>query len=176
MPEDRDSGVRLTLRTSPRERLSGVPRFQYGDHERLGTATQLVSPPGPVPPAAGDSTLDDHSFAFTPRGPEGESHHETRAHIASAHFEFGAGSRRLVSETAWVDFDASTLDDIDFSASANVDFLRDETFRQFSQELRVATPRVRGSSTWRGCSISAAAGIRSRVASSFPRAHSRLWA
>lgn len=140
VPEDRDSGVRLTLRTSPRERLSGVLRFQYGDHERLGTATQLVSPPGPVPPAAGDSTLDDHSFAFTPRGPEGESHHETRAHIASAHFEFGAGSRRLVSETAWVDFDASTLDDIDFSASANVDFLRDETFRQFSQELRVATP------------------------------------
>jgi iron complex outermembrane receptor protein len=45
-----------------------------------------------------------------------------------------------VSETAWVDFQASTLDDIDFSASANVDFLRNEKFRQLSQELRFASP------------------------------------
>ena len=140
MPEDQDSGVRLTLRTQPTERLSGVLRFQVDDRERLGNAGQLVGPPGSVPAGAGDSTLDDHSFAFTPRGDGGDSHHETRAHIASAHFDFSAGDHHWVSETAWVDFDGSTLDDVDFNASANVDFLRDQKFHQISQELRVASP------------------------------------
>jgi iron complex outermembrane receptor protein len=140
VPEDQDSGVRLTLRTQPTERLSGVLRFQVGDRERLGNAAQLVGPPGSVPAGAGDSTLDDHSFALTPRGDGGDSHHETRAHIASAHFDFNTGDHSWVSETAWVDFDGSTLDDVDFNASANVDFLRDQKFHQISQELRVASP------------------------------------
>jgi len=140
VPEDLDSGVRLTLRTRPTERLSGVLRLQLDDRERLGAAAELVGPPGSVPAGAGDSTLDGHSFAFTPRGDGGESHHETRAHIASAHFDFNTGDHSWVSETAWVDFDGSTLDDVDFNASANVDFLRDQTFHQISQELRVASP------------------------------------
>ena len=139
-PEDSDSGVRLTLRSRLTDQLSSVLRYQFSDHERLGNAMQLVGPPGSVPAGAGDSTLDDHSFAHTPRGPQGESHHDTRAHIASAHLDFSAGTHDWVSETAWVDFDASTLDDIDFSASANVDFLRVATFHQLSQELRVASP------------------------------------
>jgi iron complex outermembrane receptor protein len=137
VPEDRDTGIRLTLRSALTDRLSGILRFQYADHERIGVPMQLVGPP---PAAAGDSELDDRSFAYTSRGKDGESHHQTTAHIASAHFDFAAGGLNWVSETAWVDFDNSTLDDLDFSPTENVDFLRDSTFHQFSQELRVASP------------------------------------
>ena len=139
-PEDRDSGIRLTLRNRLTDQLSSVLRFQYSDHDRLGSAAQLVGPPGSVPGGAGDSILDDHSFAFTPRGPQGESHHETRANIANAHFDFRSGDYDWVAETAWVDYDSSTLDDVDFNASADVDFLRNSRFHQFTQELRVASP------------------------------------
>jgi iron complex outermembrane receptor protein len=137
VPEDRDTGIRLTLRSALTDRLSGILRFQYADHERIGTAMQLVGPP---PAPAGDSELDDRSFAYTSRGKDGESHHQTTAHIASAHFDFAAGGLNWVSETAWVDFDASTLDDLDFSPTQNVDFLRVSTFHQLSQELRVTSP------------------------------------
>ena len=139
VPEDRDTGIRLTIRSQLTDQLSSVLRYQYSDRERLGTAMQLVGPPGSVPEGAGDSTLDDHSFAYTPRGPQGESHHDTRAHIASAHFDFRAGDHDWISETAWVEFDTSTLDDVDFSASPHVDFLRISRFHQFSQELRIAS-------------------------------------
>jgi len=140
VPEDKDTGLRLTLRTRPLPALTGVLRFQYSDHDRLGTAMQLVGPPGSGGPGAGDTTLDDRSFAFTPRGPGGESHHATLAHIASAHFDLDSHGLSWVSETAWVDYRASTLDDLDFSASADVDFQRAETFHQLSQELRVVSP------------------------------------
>ena len=140
VPEDRDSGVRLTLRTRPLPGLSGVLRFQYSDHDRLGTAMQLVGPPGSAGPGAGDTTLDDQSFAFTPRGPGGESHHATLAHLASAHFDLESRGLTWTSETAWVDYQASTLDDLDFSASPDVDFRRGETFHQISQELRLTSP------------------------------------
>ena len=136
VPEDRDTGIRLTLRSQLTDQLSGIVRYQFADHERIGTAMQLVGPPAAT---AGDSVLDDRSYAFTPRGAGGESHHDTRAHIASAHFDFEAGGLNWVSETAWVDFDSSTLDDLDFSPTPNVDFLRVATFHQFSQELRVAS-------------------------------------
>jgi iron complex outermembrane receptor protein len=140
VPEDKDTGVRLTLRTRPLPELSGVVRFQYSDHDRVGTAMQLVGPPGSGGPGAGDTTLDDRSFAFTPRGPGGESHHATLAHLASGHFELESRGLTWVSETAWVDYRASTLDDIDFSATPDVDFQRDEAFHQISQELRVVSP------------------------------------
>jgi iron complex outermembrane receptor protein len=139
VPEDKDTGVRMTLRTRPLPGLSGVLRFQYSDYDRLGTAMQLVGPPGSGGPGAGDTTLDDRSFAFTPRGPGGESHHATLAHLASAHFDLDSRGLTWVSETAWVDYRASTLDDLDFSASSDVDFQRAETFHQISQELRVAS-------------------------------------
>jgi iron complex outermembrane receptor protein len=140
VPEDKDTGVRLTLRTRPLPELTGVLRFQYSDHDRLGTAMQLVGPPGSGGPGAGDVTLDDRSFAFTPRGPGGESHHATLAHLASAHFDLESRGLTWVSETAWVDYRASTLDDLDFSASSEVDFQRAETFHQISQELRMVSP------------------------------------
>ena len=140
VPEDRDDGARLTYRSQFTNALSGVFRYQFSEHEHLGTAMQLVGPPGSVPAGQGDSTLNDQSFAFTPRGPNGESHHETRAQIGSAHLQLAAGGLQWVSETAWVGFHASHLDDLDFGPSADVDFLRIERFRQFSQEFRMVSP------------------------------------
>lgn len=140
VPKDHDDGMRLTYRSTFSDALSGVFRYQFSEHEHLGTAMQLVGPPGSVPAGQGDSTLDDQSFAYTPRGPNGESHHETRAQIGSAHLQLAAGGLQWVSETAWVGFRASHLDDLDFGPSADVDFLRAELFRQFSQEFRLVSP------------------------------------
>ena len=124
-PKTSDSGVRLTLRSRLTDQLSSVLRYQFSDHERLGNAMQLVGPPGSVPAGAGDSTLDDHSFAFTPRGPEGEStpryacpHRQRTLRLQCGRLT--TGCRKPPGSTSM----ASTLDDIDFSASANVDFLR----------------------------------------------------
>lgn len=140
VPDNRDDGARITYRSNLTEFLSAIARYQYIDHEQIGTAMQLVGPPGSVPIGQGDSILDDQSFAFTPRGPNGESHHETRAQIGSVHFDLAGAGLHWVSETAWVQFRSSQLDDLDFSASPDVDFLRAETFRQFSQEFRLVSP------------------------------------
>ena len=140
VPEDQDSGVRLTLRTRPRNGCPVSCAFKstiVSDSAPRRSSSAHPDPcrPGPAIPRSMITRSRSRRAA-----PEGDSHHETRAHIASAHFDFSTGDHSWVSETAWVDFDGSTLDDIDFNASANVDFLRDQKFHQISQELRVASP------------------------------------
>ena len=115
-------------------------RYQYRDTERLGNAFQLLTPDGAVVPGIGETQLDDHSNQFTTYGKDGESFHDTASHVVSAHLAFTLGEWQLVSETAYVRFDADYVDDIDFNTADHVDLLRDEDFDQFSQELRLVSP------------------------------------
>jgi len=143
VPADENWGFRGTLVLDPTENISAVLRYQYRDAERLGNAFQLLTQAGTVVPGIGETRLDDHSNQFTSYGRDGESFHDTASHIASGRLGFKLGEWELVSETAYVRFDAAYVDDIDFNTADHVNLLRDEDFDQFSQELRLVSPSGR---------------------------------
>jgi iron complex outermembrane receptor protein len=140
VPAEEDWGFRATLALDVAENVSATLRYQYRDTERLGNEFQLITPTGAVVPGFGETWLDDQSNQFTSYGRDGESFHDTGSHVASARVGVGLGEWELVSETAYVRFDADYADDIDFNTADHVDLLRDEDFEQFSQELRLVSP------------------------------------
>jgi iron complex outermembrane receptor protein len=143
VPADAGWGFRGTLVLEPTENLSAVLRYQYRDAERLGNAFQLLTSSGAAVPGIGETRLDDESNQFTSYGRDGESFHDTASHVASARLGFALGEWELVSETAYVAFDADYVDDLDFNPADHVDLFRDEDFEQFSQELRIVSPAGR---------------------------------
>jgi iron complex outermembrane receptor protein len=143
VPAEEDWGFRGTLVLDPTENFSAVLRYQYRDAERLGNAFQLLTPSGAVFPGFGETRLDDRSNQFTSYGRDGESFHDTASHVASLRLGLELGEWELVSETAYVRFDADYVDDIDFNTADHVNLLRGEDFDQFSQELRLVSPSGR---------------------------------
>jgi iron complex outermembrane receptor protein len=136
-PEDSQNAARLTLQSDLAEGVAARLRLQRASSRRIGQAMQLIglARDGSVLPY--ETRLDDRSRALTPYGQDGEPVHETDSTLASLGLEGSHGELRLVSESSYLDFDADYVDDLDFSESAHVDFLRDEDYRQFSQEFRL---------------------------------------
>ena len=143
VPAEEAWGFRGTLALDPTESISAVLRYQYRDAERLGNGVQIVTPSGAEVPGFGETRLDHHTNAFTTYGRDGESFHDTASHVVSARLGFELGEWELVSETAYVRYDAPYVDDIDFNPADHVDLVREEGFDQFSQELRIVSPSGR---------------------------------
>lgn len=140
VPQDDNVGIRATLVAAPIEPLALTLRYQYGDWERLGNPFQLVDGPGGVPPAYGEIVLDDRSNAFTAYGRGGDSVHAVRSHVASVLARWALGEWSLVSETGYVGYASDFADDFDTSLFRYVDFLREEDYDQYTQEIRIVSP------------------------------------
>lgn len=136
-PEARDLGLRATLSAEP----TGGPRltasYQYADNRRIGTNYQIA---GPADPALGDSELNGRLSAFTSLTSNGESRKRTRSHIANLKAEVDIGDNMLVSQSSYIRYKLGFTDDFDFSVFDSVNFLRNETYRQFTQEFRLQSP------------------------------------
>jgi iron complex outermembrane receptor protein len=140
VPQDDNLGIRGTLAAEPLDELSVEFRYQYGDWRRRGSPFQLVDGVGGVPPAYGEIVLDDRSNVFTAYSKGGDSVHAVKSHIASLRASYALGEHALVSETGYAGYASDYVDEFDTSVFSYVDFLREEQFDQFSQELRLVSP------------------------------------
>jgi iron complex outermembrane recepter protein len=136
-PEQKDLGLRATLKTEVGA-LSVVGSYQYANNEQVGASYQLVG--GTLPASYGESRLDGHTSQFTSLTANGETFHRTRSHIGTVKGELDLGGLTLVSQTAYVAYELHFIDDFDFSSDDSVNFLRDEKYHQFTQELRLQSP------------------------------------
>lgn len=136
-PEHTDLGVRATLRVDLSDVLKVTASYQYADNGQRGASYQLV---GPIPPAYGEGTLDDHTAQFTTQTASGDTIHDTASHIANIKGELQIGRFLLVSQSAYIHYDLDFKDDFDFSKDDSVNFNRREHYDQFTQEIRLQSP------------------------------------
>ena len=136
-PQQKDLGLRATLKTEVGAlRVTGS--YQYANNEQVGASYQLVG--GTLPPFYGESRLDGHTSQFTSLTANGETFHRTRSHIGNLKGELDLGGATLVAQTSYVAYKLHFIDDFDFSRDDSVNFLRDEKYHQFTQELRLQSP------------------------------------
>jgi iron complex outermembrane receptor protein len=100
----------------------------------------LLDPAGVTGGAFGEGVLDDQSALFTSFGSGGDPSHNTESNIFSVKADYEFGSHTLTSQTAYVGYDLSFEDDFDFSLVDWINFLRDEVYQQYTQELRLTSP------------------------------------
>lgn len=136
-PEQRDLGLRATLKLKPTEDLTLTASYQFASNKQIGASYQFV---GPIPAAYGEGVLDGHTSQFTSLTKSGETEHLTRSHIASFKVDYDLGGVQLVSQTSYVAYKLGFIDDFDFSSDDTVNFLRNEKYHQFTQELRLQSP------------------------------------
>lgn len=141
VPEDKDLGLRITSRWDATDRLKLTGTYSFVDTHRIGSDTQLVGPD--VPPAYGGGALDDREASFTSLTANGESEHRIRTHIGSLKGEWHLGSHELISQTSYVTYKLHFDDDFDFNKDPYNDFLRFETYHQFTQEFRLQSDASR---------------------------------
>lgn len=139
-PEQKDLGLRATLRANISESLTVTGSYQYADNRRIGASYQLV---GDIPAAYGEGLLNDHTDQFTADTSNGDTFHETDSHIASVKSELKIGDHTLASQTSYVRYNLNFVDDFDFSKDNAINFLRAETYHQFTEELRILSPAGR---------------------------------
>jgi iron complex outermembrane receptor protein len=136
-PEQKDLGLRATLHAHLTDQFTVTGSYQYADNKRIGASYQLV---GDIPPAYGEGLLNDHTDQFTAATSNGDTYHDTASNIANLKGELNIGELTLVSQSAYVNYKLNFVDDFDFSKDNAINFLRDETYHQFTQELRIQSP------------------------------------
>jgi len=140
VPKDEDLGMRFTSVYTPNEDVMLTLSYQYSDTKRIGNGYQYVDDTGGLLPAElGEAELDSTKAAFTSRGEDNESTHETEIHSFNGTLDWSFGAHTLTSVTSYATYDLSFVDDFDFGAKDATDFTRVEDYWQFSQELRLAS-------------------------------------
>ena len=133
-PQQQDLGLRATIKTDVGAlRVTGS--YQYANNDQIGASYQLVG--GTLPAYYGESQLNGQTSQFTSLTSNGDSFHRTRSHIGTVKGELDLGGVTLVSQTSYVAYKLHFIDDFDFSRDDSVNFLRDEKYHQFTQELRL---------------------------------------
>jgi iron complex outermembrane recepter protein len=133
-PEQKDLGVRATLRARLADGVTVTGSYQHADNRQIGASYHLV---GNIPRAYGEGLLNGRIDQFTADTPSGESQHATTSNIVNLKFEADIGSLMLVSQSAFVNYGLDFIDDLDFSKDNAINFLRKETYHQFTQEIRL---------------------------------------
>ncbi len=136
-PQRKDLGLRATLKATLGETLTVTASYQHADNRQYGAGYQLI---GNVPAFYGEGALDGRTRQSTSLTSNGDTLHITRSDIASLKAEVELGDHRLVAQTTYVTYALAFRDDFDFSVDDSVNFLRDERYRQFTQELRLESP------------------------------------
>lgn len=137
-PEQRDLGLRGTLRFNLSSDLKVTATYQYARNEQLGASYSTISPT--LPPIYGSGVLGGNVIQHTSISPTGDTYHDTKSHLANVKAELALGDHTLVFQSAFVGYKAAYFDDFDFSRDDTVDFVRHEKYREFTQELRLQSP------------------------------------
>ena len=138
VPNLKDLGLRATLRMEPTDTLRLTASYQYADNKLIGANAQFV---GDMPEGYDNGILDDELRSFTPLTDSGDTEHQTKSHIASLKAELDIGDHTLISQTAYVRYKLGFIDDFDFTPDNTINFVRDEKYDQFTQELRFQSPQ-----------------------------------
>lgn len=133
----KDLGLRATLKAALGETVTVTASYQHADNRQYGASYQVI---GNVPTALGEGVLDGRTRQFTSLTGNRDTFHVTKSDIASLKAELELGEHLLVSQTSYVTYDLSFRDDFDFTVEDSVNFLRDEDYEQFTQELRLQSP------------------------------------
>lgn len=136
-PEAKDLGLRATVKSDLSDTFRVIAAYQYANNDQIGAGYQLI---GNVPAFYGEGVLDGHTSQFTSLTDNGETFHRTRSHIANLKAELDIGEHTLVSQTSYISYKLNFIDDFDFTRDDSVNFLRDEKYSQFTQELRLQSP------------------------------------
>jgi iron complex outermembrane receptor protein len=157
VPEDNDTGVRVTALYEPTDSLTITGIFQRSDSERIGNGYQYVDNgdyfSDEVLAIIGEAQLDDKKTAVCTQCPYEESYHDTSVNSYNLTVEKSLEDFTLTSITSYADYEILFYDDFDFGnafdeytyvTTGEVDyystyFKRGETYDQFSQELRLAS-------------------------------------
>lgn len=157
VPEDSDTGLRITAVYTPADDLTITASYQYSDSERIGNGYQYVDNgnfiPADVIALIGEVNLDDQKTALCEECPNGESFHDTNVDNWTLNIEKEFSSFSLTSVTSFAQYDMHFWDDFDFGLPIDeltfitegraefysTYFEREEEYDQFSQELRITS-------------------------------------
>jgi iron complex outermembrane receptor protein len=154
-PENTDWGVRGQLLYDDKGPFNALLSYQHTDNEQIGIATQCVPPgfafPGiagaPFPPGTsidavcGDGLENDVNAAFSsdPRLKDGDDNYRTKLDITSATLNYDLGPVTLTAITAGLWSRTFNAADFDFDVKDDNLWVRDEKYRQFTQEIRLTS-------------------------------------
>ena len=154
-PDDRDWGVRAQVRYDGHGALNALLSYQHTSNTQYGSATQCTAPgyliPGlPGAPYAPGTDVSQicggffgggtrASFSSDPRLHNGDDNNNTRADIAHGTINYNLGPATLTSITAGVWSRTFNAVDFDFDNKDDSVWVRDEHYRQYSQELRLTS-------------------------------------
>jgi iron complex outermembrane receptor protein len=138
VPIDKESGLRLTGRLNAAEDVNLTLMYQHGLDGRIGVPYQIVQ--ANLPAQFGEGLFNDQESEYTARTPEHETTHHTVSNLVDFKVEGDAGPLHAVSQTGYVQYGLHFDDDLDFSNQPWTDFIRDESYSQLTQELRLVSP------------------------------------
>lgn len=141
VPIDDDFASRTTIVFTPWDSFAASAWYQHSDNKRLGTPYQIVDPH--LDPIYGEGALNDQEEILTARTKTGETTHISSVNFYNLKLQWDLSDYSLVSQTARVDYNLQYDDDFDFSPQPWIDFIRQENYQQFTQELRLASPTGR---------------------------------
>jgi len=132
-PEQKDLGLRATLRVRVSDALTVTGSYAFADNKRLGTNYELI---GNIPPGDGSGILGAPSYQYSADSSNGDTFHETDSDIATVKGELKVGDYLLISQSSYVGYHLHFIDDFGFDPDNSVNFIRQEHYDQYSQELR----------------------------------------
>ncbi|HMT45178.1 MAG TPA: TonB-dependent receptor, partial [Chakrabartia sp.] len=137
-PEQQDLGLRATLRGELSDTITLTASYQYARNEQLGASYSIISLT--LPANLGSGVLRGYQRAFVKESPTGETYHDTKSHLANLKGEIELGDHTLVLQSSYIKFNLRYYDGLDYSPDSVVTFVRDEKFRQYTQEARIQSP------------------------------------
>lgn len=137
-PEQRDLGLRATLRSRVSDTLTLTGSYQYARNEQLGASYSTISPI--LPAEYGSGVLGGDVNQHMSASPTGDTYHDTKSHVGSLKAELALGEHTLVAQSSYVSYKLRMFDDFDFSKDDTVDFIRHEKYHHFQQEVRLQSP------------------------------------
>lgn len=154
-PTDTDWGGRLQVKYSPDSDFSALLAYQHTDNHQIGAATQCVVPgylipglpgapyaPGtPISAVCGDGVENSIRAAYSsdPRLHDGDDDNQTKLDMLHATLNYDLGFATITSITAGLKSRTFNAADFDFDNKDDNVWVRDEHYKQFTQELRLSS-------------------------------------
>jgi len=142
LPEDDNYAIRATTVWDASDAVAVTLMYQYTQDKKIGDSFQVDVDPNGVALAYGitdSGKLDDITSKHIDAGENGESVHDTDSNIVNFVIDWDVGSHTLTSQTTYVGYDLSYADDTDTEPEELISLIRDETYDQYTQELRITS-------------------------------------
>lgn len=157
VPEDKDNALRVIAQYLPSDTLTITAAYQHSVSERVGNGYQYVDNGNyfneDVISIIGEAELDTTKTAYCDACPNNESYHDTEVDTLTLTVDKQFNDLTLTSVTSSATYDITFYDDFDFghafdelayATTGEVNyystyFKRQESYDQFSQELRLAS-------------------------------------